>query len=224
MPAELDLASMLRMAKSKKMFFAFVPKGMDGKLLVSKTKIPPKLIVEAKQEIGASIVVKGKCFGPINDMVFQVAKPAPATLAAAIKKVAKRDAGMNLIADFQVAADAEAEEETADGAAAGAPAAQPAALPNLAVWQAALQKAIKELKVLATKVAGTKHPSAAGVVKEIQGVISRLPANLKADGIGKLEAFLRTDDTITAVDEVPDHFHNQNLRADLLKALEALKA
>src|SRR5262249_44326197 len=181
MPAELDLTAMLRMAKSKKMFFAFVPKGMDGKLIVSKTKIPPKLIVEAKQEIGSSIVVKGKCFGPINDMVFQVAKPAPATLAAAIKKVDNRDAGMNLIADFRVAADAESEEETADGAPEAAPAAQPATLPNLAVWQAARQKAINELKALATKVAGTKHASAAGVLKEIQGVIARLPAEPKPD-------------------------------------------
>jgi hypothetical protein len=224
MPAELDLTAMLKMAKSKKMFFAFVPKGADGKLIVSKTKIPPKLIVEARQEIGSSIVWKGKCFGPINDMVFQVAKPAPATLAAALKKVAKRDAGLNLIADFQVAADAESEEEeAANGTAAGAPAAKPATLPNLAVWQAARQKAISELKALATKVAATKHASAVGVLKEIQSVIARLPAEPRPDEIDKLEAFIRTDDTISAVDEVPDHFHNQNLRDDLLKALAALK-
>jgi hypothetical protein len=223
MPAELDLAAMLRMAKGKKMFFAFVPKGMDGRLLVSKTKIPPKLIVEAKQEIGASVVVKGKCFGPINNMVFQVAKPAPATLAAAIKKVAKRDAGMNLIADFQVAADAESEEETADGATAGAPAAGPATLPNLAIWQAARQKAINELKALATKVAATRHGTAVDVIKEIHGIITRLPASPKANEIDKLEQFLRTDGTITDVERCPAEFHAFSIREPLLQALVTVR-
>jgi hypothetical protein len=216
---------MLKMAKSKMMFFAFLPKGADGKLIVSKTKIPPKEIAEAKKELGANLAVKGRCEGSVSDMTFYVAKEPAGTWAKIIKTVAKRDAGLTVVANFRVAADAESEEEEqTGGAVAGAPAEKPATLPNLAVWQSARQKAINELKALATKVAATKHASGAGVIKEIQSVIAHLPAEPRPDEINKLEAFIRTDDTITAVDEVPDSFHDQDLRADLLKALEALKS
>jgi hypothetical protein len=60
---DADLAAALKQAKSKKMFFAFVPKGSDGKLIVSKAKVPPKLIAEAKKEIGGGTAVTGMCFG-----------------------------------------------------------------------------------------------------------------------------------------------------------------
>ena len=52
----------------------------------------------------------GKCFGPITNMVFLVAKEAPAPMAAALKKVLKRDSGLTVIPEFQVAGDADAEE------------------------------------------------------------------------------------------------------------------
>ena len=42
--ADAELTAALKQAKSKKMFFAFVPKGTDGKLIISKAKIPAKLI------------------------------------------------------------------------------------------------------------------------------------------------------------------------------------
>jgi hypothetical protein len=113
--AELTLA--LKQAKSKKMFFAFVPKGADGKLIVSKTKIPPKLIAETKKEIGGGTAITGKCFGDSGAMVFQVAKAAPATLAAALKKVIHRDAGLTMTPDLQLSAEAEVEEEEATAAA-----------------------------------------------------------------------------------------------------------
>ena len=108
---DADLLLALKQAKSKKMFFAFVPKGSEGKLIVSRKKIPPKEIAELRKEIGGGYPVIGKCIGPIGDMVFTVAKPAPHTMKAALKNVAHRDAGLLLVADIQLAGDAEADEE-----------------------------------------------------------------------------------------------------------------
>src|SRR5262245_8163525 len=108
--ADKELLQALKMAKSKKMFFAFIPKGTDGKLMVSKKRIPDKEIAEARKKLGGSPPVKGKCFGEDGNMVFQVAKEPSPTLAAVVKKIAKRDTGLTIEPDFQVAADAEAEE------------------------------------------------------------------------------------------------------------------
>ena len=94
---------------------------------------------------------------------------------------------------------------------------------DLGPWTAARDEAVKDLKALATKVAGTKHPTAAGVLKEIQSIISRLPAKPALNDLDKLEEFVRTDDTITAAEEVPGHFHDLDIREPLLKALKGLK-
>jgi peptidoglycan hydrolase-like protein with peptidoglycan-binding domain len=319
---DAELAGALKAAKAKPMYFAFIPKGAgDGKLIVSKTKISPKLIAEAKKAMGGAPVT-GKCSGPPAAMIFQVSKAAPGTLVGAIKKVAQRDAGFPIIAEFQVAADADADEADADeapAAAAAAPAAAPAAppaargqanvlgiqkalqrlgydpgkidgvsgpqthaaikkfqaasglaadgipgaktqaalakalaggaaaraapaagtgatgatasgapasaaaAPNLAPWQAARQIAITDLKALAAKIIGTKHRSAAGVLKEIQSIITRLPANPPLNAIDQLEEFVRHDDTITAAEDIPGHFHKLDIRGPLLQALEGLK-
>ncbi len=233
---DAELKAALNLAKSKKMFFAFIPKGgSDGKLIVSKVKISPKQIADAKKEIGGGTAVTGKCFSDGKTMVFQVAKAAPGTMGATLKKVSQRDAGLTIIPDVQLAGDADAEEEAPGAAPAGAsqapatpsaaaPAqAPPAAAVNLGPWQAARQNAINDLKTLASKVAGTKHGSAAGVLKEINLIITKLPAKPAPNEIDQLEDFIRNDDTITAAEEVPAHFHDLDIRAPLLKALEAMK-
>jgi hypothetical protein len=110
--ADADLVVALKQAKSKKMFFAFIPKGSDGKLIISKTKVPPRLIAEAKKEISGGTPVTGQCFGDGGRMVFQVAKAAPAVLAAALKRVAKRDTGLTIDPYFQLAGEAEDKQES----------------------------------------------------------------------------------------------------------------
>jgi hypothetical protein len=309
---DAELATALKQAKSKTMFFAFVPKGADGKLIVSKTKVPPKLIAEAKKAIGGGNAVTGKCFGGDGGaMVFQVAKAAPPALAAAVKKVAKRDTGLSIDPDFQLAGDADAEEQdTGAVAGVGAPVAAPtapmpapaqanvlgiqkalqklgfdpgkidgvigphtqAAIKNfqqanglaadgilgpktqaaLAMalkggqiqiapiektnteggksavddwgpWSAARQNAIADLKALAAKVAGTKHGAAVGVLEEINSIITMLPAKPAPHELDKLNDFIRNDDTITAAEEVPAHFHALDIRGPLLKALAAMR-
>jgi hypothetical protein len=71
---DANLTAALKQAKSTKVFFAFVPKGSDGKLIVSKTKIPPKQIAEAKKDMGGGTAVTGNCFADGSTLVFQVAK------------------------------------------------------------------------------------------------------------------------------------------------------
>jgi hypothetical protein len=133
--ADADLAAALKQAKSKPMFFAFIQKGPDGKLIVARSKIASKQIADAKKEMGGGSPVTGKCFGAADgSMVFQVAKAAPA-LGAALKKVAQRDAGIAIKPDVQVAADADSEEDGAAPATAGAAggaqkSAPPAAAPS----------------------------------------------------------------------------------------------
>jgi hypothetical protein len=111
--ADVSLAAALKQAKSKKMFFAFVGKGTDGKLIVSRTKISPKEIAQAKKETGSSVAVTGKCFGESSSLVFAVAKPAAATLGAAIKKAVHRDAGLTITPDVQLASDADDDDASA---------------------------------------------------------------------------------------------------------------
>jgi hypothetical protein len=265
MAVDKELATSLKLAKGKEMYFAFIPKGSDGKLLVSKRRIPPKEIADAKKELGGGKPVIGKCIGPVGAMVFKVAK-ASATLPAAIKKVAKRDAGLTVIAEIQLASEIaalEAEEEGGkpeapeappappappvqesaaggraaggraapeEAAAAGGEAAPPdgSAAPegeiDLSPWQAARDNAIKELRALATKVAGTKHKSAAGVIKEIQTIISKLPPAPKANDLKRIRTLIETDDTITAAEESPGHFHALKIRDPLLSAIDGMMA
>jgi hypothetical protein len=114
---DATLAAALKQAKSKKMFFAFVGKGTEGKLIVSRTKISSKEIAQAKKDTGGSMAVTGKCCGDgSSGLMFLVAKPAAATLGAAIKKAAHRDAGVTITPDVQLASDADDDEDTGAGA------------------------------------------------------------------------------------------------------------
>ncbi len=100
--AELDeeLVGGLKAAKSKRAYFALVLKGSnDGALIVSKTKVAPTAITEAKKESGGSTIVKGFCKYEDGKYVFETAKDAPATAAQAVKIIAKRDAGLTVNAD-----------------------------------------------------------------------------------------------------------------------------
>jgi hypothetical protein len=100
-----DLKSSLREAQKKPMFFAFVAKGTEGKLLVEKTKIPPKETAEAKKACGGGTLFQGRCFFENDTMIFEIPVEPPGTLAAAIKKVIKTDGAMamNVVVRFNPA-------------------------------------------------------------------------------------------------------------------------
>ena len=101
---DAELARALKQAHLRKLFFAFIPKGTEGKLIVSASKIQPKEIEKAQKELSGGIPVQGTLFGPITGMVFQVANPPPAVLAAMLQKVVKRDTGLNIVVEFRLAA------------------------------------------------------------------------------------------------------------------------
>src|SRR5258706_16222071 len=59
---DAELAAGLKQAKGKRMYFAVVVKGgTDGALIVSKQKIPPTAIAEAKKKCGGSALIKSPC-------------------------------------------------------------------------------------------------------------------------------------------------------------------
>ena len=126
--AELDkdLVDGLKAAKSKRAYFALILKGSsDGALLVSKTKVPPAAIAEAKKKSGGSAVVKGFCQYEEGTYVFETAKQAPATASQAVKVIAKRDAGLAVKAEFRVSTDPALLADEGESAAAAPPKAPP---------------------------------------------------------------------------------------------------
>jgi hypothetical protein len=174
---DADLLTALKQARSKTMFFALVPKGADGKLMVAKKKILPKEVAAAKKEIGGGTPVTGKCFGENGTMVFLVGKPAAPTLAALVKKLVKREAGLTIDPEFRVSSDADAEEPDDNGAAA--PAAAPAApaaagQPNVL----GLQKALQKLGFDPGNLDGVMSPDTQAAIKQFQQA-----SGLAADGV-----------------------------------------
>jgi hypothetical protein len=115
---DAELAAGLKQAKGKRMYFAVVLKGgADGALIVGKQKVPPTAIAEAKKKCGGSAVIKGACFGEEGKHIFEVAKEPPATLANALKLIARRDSGLSIHPECRVGSDPDLrdEEETSGG-------------------------------------------------------------------------------------------------------------
>lgn len=122
-----ELVTGLKAAKSKRAYFALVLKGgKDGALIVSKTKVPPAAIADAKKESGGSAVVKGFCRFEDGVYLFETIKAVGPNVAQAVKLIAKRDAGITLRAEFRVKADPEllADEEEASSTPQVTPAKQ----------------------------------------------------------------------------------------------------
>ncbi len=131
--AELDddLVAGLKAAKSKRAYFALVLKGSnDGALIISKTKVPPAAITEAKKKSGGSTTLKGFCKYEEGTYFFETAKQAPATAAQAVKTIAKRDAGLAVKAEFRVSNDAELAAEEGEAASEAVPKAAPTPPPG----------------------------------------------------------------------------------------------
>jgi hypothetical protein len=132
--AEIDtqLATALKQAKGKSMCFALVAKGLaDGKLIVSKTKVPAKQVADAKAKLGGGTLWRGRCLGDEGALVFEVPKAPPPTLAGQLKKVISRDAGLTLKVDVRIGQGLEEDDDGTPPAASAtpAPSAAPAAAP-----------------------------------------------------------------------------------------------
>src|SRR5262249_30784021 len=110
--AEVDskLVAALKQAKTTPMFFVFVAKGNEGKLLVDKKKISPKDAADAKKACGGGTIYKGRCQGEEGKLVFEIGKEAPGTLSALTKKIIKQTAGLTLDVEYRFAQDLANEE------------------------------------------------------------------------------------------------------------------
>ncbi len=111
---DAKLADSLKHAKTNPMFFTFVAKGNEGKLLVDKKKINAKDADTAKKACGGGTIYKGRCQAEEAKMIFHVGKEVPAALNALTKKIIKQDAGLTLDVEYRFAADLAAEEGQAE--------------------------------------------------------------------------------------------------------------
>jgi hypothetical protein len=108
-----DLASALKLAKTKPMRFVLVIKSPgEGTLIVSKNAIKTNAIEEAKESLGGGQVFKGRCSGNEKGvLVFETAKDPPNGFVKTVRAVIKRDAGLLLDVDARRAADLSDEDE-----------------------------------------------------------------------------------------------------------------
>lgn len=114
---DADLAAALKQAKTRPMYFAVVMKSPgEGTLIVSKTKVSPKAINEAKQDLGGGQIFQGRCAGEeTGGLMFTTSKEPPATLNKTLKAVISRDAGLTLKVDVQQGAAAADDEDKESG-------------------------------------------------------------------------------------------------------------
>jgi hypothetical protein len=235
--ANPELQKSLKKAKSKRMMFAYVAKGAEGTLLVAR-KVKPKEIADARKELGGGTVYKGQCFGEGTTMVFELAKEPPGALQQQIRKRMKDDAGLSMPVEVRVNEKAEeelpeevegAEPEAEEGDEAPPPPGTkptegPPAGQGLGAWQAARELVVKDLRAVAAQIAATKDPTAAAAIVELQSIIKQLtPAPTTPQQVAELDRYLRTDDVITAAEEIPSEMGTVRIREPLLKALESLK-
>ena len=90
-----ELYAALKRAKTAPMYAAVVAKGStDGKLLMSKAKVKPSEIGDAKKAVGGGPVLRAATVFENGVYVFELNKEPPATLAQLIKKLAKEQAGL----------------------------------------------------------------------------------------------------------------------------------
>ncbi len=140
MAVDAELANALKAAKSKPMFFAFVAKGTEGKLLVAKAKVPAKEVAEAKKASGGGTVFQGRCVYEGDTLVCELPKEGPGTLAGLIKKTIKNEAGLSMNVTLRVnaaLAESEGGENQEEAAGAISEAAPPTAPPSAADPRAA---------------------------------------------------------------------------------------
>ena len=126
MSKDVDLAAALKKAKAKTKkdawHFALVIKGTgEGTLIVNKGRVLQPDIDKAKKEIGATTVVKGRCSGDKDGLLFETAKEPDAKLAPTLKKVIKRDTGLTFNVDAKIGADVDDEDTPAPATPAATP-------------------------------------------------------------------------------------------------------
>jgi hypothetical protein len=194
---DADLNANLKLALKAKedgpLFFALLVKGAgEGRLIVSKRKVPEKQIAEARKAVGSSTLVKGVCFGQDGQLVLETAKaPAPSWVVT-VKKQAKEAGLTALDATFRMGRDDESvaespDEPAEDGAPAAAP-PQPQA-DAAAAWQRRVAGVSDRVKA----AAAARHAAARDMVlgvSEAQTLFRRGDTGGAAARLAQVEALL----------------------------------
>ncbi len=109
---DMELYSGLKRARTQPMFFALVVRSASvGKMLISKMKVKPSDISEAKKALGGGRVLGGRCLYQNGSHHFILKQEPPATLARLIKRMAKEQAGI-IIKPFCRGGDVDGEDES----------------------------------------------------------------------------------------------------------------
>lgn len=90
---------------TKQMFFAFIPKGTLGQLVVAVSKRErDQAAKETKSEIGGATPLMGTCSGSLSGKVFKLDRepPDPEKLSLAITRFVKLKAKLNIKPDIQL--------------------------------------------------------------------------------------------------------------------------
>jgi hypothetical protein len=210
-----ELVAGLKAAKSKRAYFAFVLKGgSDGALIVSKTKVPPAAIAEAKKQCGGSAVLKGFCTFDEGTYVFETAKQAPGTAAQAIKLVVKRDAGLTIKPEFRISGDAELDGDESENEEASLPVAPPIPPSKsaanetgdpaqaIARWIAVRNAAVLKLQNEIKLVVASKDPEAGRAELELKAVMKQLAGKLETKRqAAEMSKYLKEDDVVADVND-----------------------
>jgi hypothetical protein len=201
-----NLKSAQKAKENRPHFFALLVKGGgEGKLLVSRRKIPEKQVAEAKKAVGPGpALVKGVCFGEDGQLIFETSKPPAPSWLVTVKKQAKEAGLAALKAMFRLGRDdtqvpESAEESGEDGAPAAPPQpkAPPAAPPPppgaapapAAEWQRRVAGVTDRVKA----AAAARHPAARDMilgVSEAQALFRRGDTGAAGARLGQVEALL----------------------------------
>jgi hypothetical protein len=117
-PEMLNMVKRLKMAKIEApLRFALVLKSpKEGSLALSKKKVTPDQIKEAKEGAGGGkIVARGICFTENGKAIFETQKEVPASLAKPVKFFVFRDTGKKIKPIFRVRPDLEDESDENEG-------------------------------------------------------------------------------------------------------------
>lgn len=90
-----QLAAMIKLAQTQEMQFVAVKGGGAAKLLMAKSKVPPKDVAEAMEHTNGKIIARGRCVAEDGTLMFECDKPPPGTLAAVLRNAIKEEAKLS---------------------------------------------------------------------------------------------------------------------------------
>jgi hypothetical protein len=77
------------------MQFVVVKGSSAAKLLMAKSKVPPKQVSEAMEQTNGKIIARGRCVAEDSTLMFECEKSPPSTLAAVLRNAIKEEAKLS---------------------------------------------------------------------------------------------------------------------------------